>query len=152
MAIDLRSVVENSLQHCQASLTVKGNKFQILELSRLQEIRTALPSGAASTDDHMWLKPDLLVGNSGALDIFCLIKRSKTRACMRTLFVFAHNCGYLRDSTGFLRANCGLARRRKSTNFTYTRVVSTTSVAQSTVLEQTADPCKPRQYLRAWSY
>ena len=113
LAIDLRSVVGNSLQHCQASLTVKGNKFQILD-----EIRTALPSGAASTDDHMWLKIDLLVGNSGALDIVCLNKRSKTRACMRTLFVFARNCGYLRDSTGFLRANCGLSRRRKSTNFT----------------------------------
>ena len=50
---------------------------------------------------------------------------------MRTLFAFARNCGYLRDSTGFLRANCGLARRRKSTNFTYRRVVSTTSAAQA---------------------
>ena len=79
----------------------------------------------------MWLKTDLLVGNSGALDIFCLIKRSKTRACMRILLVFASNCRYLSDSTGILRANCGLARRRKSTNFTYTRVVSTTSVAQA---------------------
>ena len=71
------------------------------------------------------LKTDLLVGNSGALDICCLIKRSKTHAYMRTLFEFARNCGYLRDSTGFLRANCGLARRRKSTNVTYQRLVST---------------------------
>ena len=74
----------------------------------------------------MWLKTDLLVGNSGALDICCLIKRSKTHAYMRTLFDFARNCGYLRDSTGFVRANCGLAKRRKSTNFTYyQRLVST---------------------------
>ena len=62
---------------------------------------------------------------------------------MCTLFEFARNGGNLCDSTGHLRANCGLAGSPKTTKFHLTATCLNKKCGTGMVLEQTADGVEP---------
>ena len=141
MAVYLRSVVGNSLQHCQAR-TVKGNRFLLLDIARN-------PNGASNWRSFN-CRPHLaqnrsLVGNSGALDIFSLKGRKRAHECAHFSYLRASEdiCAIVPDFCAQIAGWQGAANRL---NFTY----QNKKCGESTVLQQTADPCKPGQYLQAW--